>query len=184
MRGNMEAERLHTDTRSFDGSSTSELDRAFFGERNQLSTLSYGHLSGSRMSNDMANASSAGRLHTPTSLCQVYVSSPCHDDLNASTRRVPKSQTPGFFDGKVSTPNQNEMHQKPRVVVSFEQSLVDVSASQLPWDLSLIKTDSGPHPYVESTTLESTLSPTLRLATLSLVEIASPIWPDAPTKRA
>ena len=168
---------LYLDTRSVDGSSSSELDRAFFGERSQQSTLSFDHLSGSRMSNDTANASSAGRLYTSTSPCQVHLQSPCHDELNAL---VPRPQTPVFLDGKVSTPN--EMYQKPRVVVSsFEQSLIDVSASQLTWDLSLIKTDSGPPHYVESTQLVSNMSPTLRSA---LVEIASPIWLDAPPKRA
>ena len=159
---------LYLDTRSFDGSSPSELDRAFFWERNQPSTLSLDHLSGSGIS--------AEGLRTLTSPCQVHVSSPCHDELNALATRGPQSQTPVFLDGKVSTPN--EMHQKPRVVVSFEQSLIDVSASQLPWDLSLIKTDSGLHPYVEPT-----LGPTLRAATLSLEELASPIWLDAPSKR-
>ncbi|CAL8339997.1 unnamed protein product [Lota lota] len=112
------------------------------------------------------------------------LSSPSHDELNVNSEATQglRSPTAVFLDGKISTPY--EMHQKHRVVVSFEQSLIDVSASQLQWNLSLIKPDTGPHPYVESTTLESTLSPPLHSAPLSLVEIPSPIWQDASPKRA
>ncbi|CAL8337031.1 unnamed protein product [Merluccius merluccius] len=171
--------------RSFVCSSPSELDQAFFGERNPLSSLD--QLS---TSNDTtANRSSEGRLASLTSLCQVSdLASPCPtgDLLLQVNPFAPRTQPASgglvSWDGRVSTPYV--LHPKHQ---SFEQSLVDHHlslASQPPWDVSFIKPDS--QPYVESTTtsLEATsCAARLHSAPLSLLESPSPIWQDPSAKR-
>lgn len=183
---------VYPDPRSFECSSPSELDRAF-DEWNQLPMVSLDQLSISRMSSDPVNRSSDGRLPSLTSLCQVSdLSSPSHSGLNVNSFVIPVGlHLPPvvFLDGKVSTPEGSSQQQKSQhsaVLACFEHSLMEVSASQLQWDLSLIKADAGGgQAYMESTTLESTLSPQLHpAAPLAMVEIPSPIWKDASPKRA
>lgn len=147
------------DMKSFECSSPSELDRKFFGEHSLLSALSLEQLSTSRASNDTLADGSEARLSILASLCLSSdpLTSPQGLSVNSlSTQDTDNCHLAVPSQGKSSTPY---MLLQKKKVACFDQSCNDLGASQISWDLSLIKSENNsPKPNTEST-LEPTWSP-------------------------
>lgn len=148
----------HLDRKSFECSSPSELDRKFFGEQSLLSALSLEQLSTSRASNDTLADGSDARLSILASLCLSSdpISSPQVFSVNSlNTQETENCQLTVPLQGKSSTPYIVLQKRKP--TACFDQSCPDLGASQMSWDVSLIKSESNsPKPCMESSALEST----------------------------
>lgn len=147
--------------KSFECSSPSELDRKFFGEPSLLSALSLEQLSASRVSNDTTADGSDTKLSVGPPLClSSDATSPCPGfSLSSLSTQEPDS---GYLvvplQGKSSTPHI--ILQKPKQAVCFDQSYSDLTASQISWDVSVIKSEgNSPRLHVESCTPEQTWSP-------------------------
>ncbi|CAB1314706.1 unnamed protein product [Coregonus sp. 'balchen'] len=93
------------------------------------------------------------------------------------------TQTPWLtipVESKSSTPTEPVLLQKPKLACPLDLSYVDLTASQVALEVSLIKPETNsPKPILESSTLESTWSPKFQSAPLSLAEI-SLIWSGTP----
>lgn len=149
------------DTKSFECSSPSELDKRFYGEQSLLSALSVEQLSTSRVLNDTTADGLDTRQSVGASLClSSDTTSPCS---GFSVNTMNTHQADGCYLavpllGKSSTPHM--LLQKPKQAACFDQSYNDLTASQMSWDVSVIKSESNsPRFYVESCTLEQTWSP-------------------------
>ncbi|KAL6111335.1 uncharacterized protein ACO6RY_08337 [Pungitius sinensis] len=147
------------DMKSFEGSSLSELDRKFFGEQSLPSALSPEQLSTSRASIDAAAHCSDGRLCIPAALC--LSADPISPSLGSSMHTVTPQGTDGHLavplQGKSSTPQVHLRRQEK--AAGFDRSYGDLTASQMSWDVSLIKSENSPKPGLESSALEATWSP-------------------------
>ena len=147
--------------KSFDCSSPSEFDRKFFGEQSLLSALSLEQLSTSKASNDTVADGSDSRKSVLASLClSSDTISPCQGfSLYSSNAQEPDGCSLSVpLQGKFSTPHI--LVQKPKSSACFDQSYSDLTASQISWDVSLIKPESNsPSFNMESSTREQTWSP-------------------------
>lgn len=149
---------------SFECSSPSELDKKFFGEQSLLSALSLEQLSTSRASNDTAADGSDARLSILASLCKP--SDPLSPSQVSSLNSLNPQETDSHhlvvpLQGMSSTPHILLPKQKS---TCFDQSYSDFAASQISWDVSLIKSES-PKPYMELSTQEPMWSPKLKQST-------------------
>lgn len=165
------------DTRSFECSSPSELDRKFLGEQSLLSALSLEQLSTSRASNNTLADESEARISILASLCLSSdpITSPQVFSMNSlNTQETENCRLSVPLQGKSSTPYM--LLQKQKKAACFDQSCTDLGASQMSWDVSLIKSESNsPKLYMESSALESTWSPKPESAKHALAEF-SPWW--------
>ncbi|KAM3620836.1 uncharacterized protein V6R79_002702 [Siganus canaliculatus] len=159
----METAFVIKDMKSFECSSPSELDRKFFGEQSLLSALSLDQLSTPRAPNDQEADGSDARLSILASLCLPSDPiSPLQTFLMSSFN---KSEADNChlavpLQGKSSTPHV--LLQKQRQDACLDQLYFDLTAVQMSWDVSLIKSDSNsPKPGMESNALENTWSPRL-----------------------
>lgn len=152
---------FYLDWKSFECSSPSELDRKFFGEQSLLSALSLEQLSTSRTSNDTLADGSDARLSILASLClssDPITSPPAFSTNSLNTQETENGQLTIPLQGKSSTPYI--ILQKRKQAACFDQSCPDLGASQMSWDVSLIKSENNsPKPCLESSALESTWSP-------------------------
>lgn len=152
--------------KSFECTSPSELDRKFFGEESLVSALSLEQLSTSRVLNDTAANGSDPRVSILASLCLASDISPC-----PGSRETDNCHLAVPLQGRSSTPLV--LLQKPKMAACFDKSYSD-GASQIVWDLSLIKMESSsPRVNMESSTLEHTWSPKPHQQSLAGV---SPRW--------
>lgn len=146
--------------KSFECSSPSELDRKFFGEQSLLSALSLEQLSTSRVSNDTTADGSDTKL-SGASLCLSSDTISPRPGFSLNSLNAQEADTCYLvvpLQGKSSTPHV--ILQKPKQAACFDQSYSDLTASQMSWDVSLIKSDgNSPRLNVESCTLEQTWSP-------------------------
>lgn len=146
---------------SFKCSSPSELDVNFFGEQSLLSALSLEQPSGWKSSNAAVTDQYESRASVLASLClSTDIISPCREFLfHNSNMQVPdNSHLAVPSQGKSSTPNM--LVQKPKKKTSFDQSYSDLTASQISWDVSLIKAEnSSPRFFMDSSAQEQTWSP-------------------------
>ncbi|XP_044026342.1 uncharacterized protein si:ch73-303b9.1 [Siniperca chuatsi] len=162
------------DMKSFECSSPSELDRKFFGEQSLLSALSLEQLSTSRASNETVADGSDTKLSILASLC--LSSDPISPSQAFSMNSLNAQETDNChlavpLQGKSSTPHM--LLQKQKKAAYFDQSYSDLTASQMSWDVSLIKPEStSPRPCMESCTLEQTWSPKSQPTQHSLVEVS------------
>lgn len=144
------------DTKSFECSSPSELDRKFFGEQSLLSTLSLERLSTSKTSNGtLADESNLASL----CLSSHSISSPPVFSTNSLNTQEPDNcrLTIPLLE-KSSTPYMRL--QKHKKAACFGKSCTGLCACQMPWDVSLINSENySPKLHIESTALESTQSP-------------------------
>ncbi|KAF1391188.1 hypothetical protein PFLUV_G00039330 [Perca fluviatilis] len=165
-------EDVSKDMKSFECSSPSELDRKFFGERSLLSALLLHQLSTSRASNDtMANGSDT-RLSV-ASLClssEPVSPSETFSMNNLSAQENGNCHLAVPLQGKSSTPQMPL--QKQKKPACFDHSYSDLTASQMSWDVSLIKSENSPKPGMESSALEATWSPKLQSTQHSLAEVS------------
>ncbi len=143
--------------RSFEFSTPSELDRKFFEEQSLLSALSLEQLSTSRASNDTVADKSDTRLSILASLC---LSSDCISPSQAFSVSSSNAQE---TDNYLAVPLQGNSStpciclQKQKKAVCLDQLY---TASQMSWDVSLIKPESNsPKPRMESSALEQESSP-------------------------
>lgn len=163
------------DMKSFECSSPSELDRKFFGEHSLLSALSLEQLSTSRTSNDAEADGSDTRLSVLASLC--LSSDPISPSQAFPMGSVNSQDTDNCYlavplQGKSSTP-QILLQKQQKKAACFDQLYSDVAASQMSWDVSLIKPESNsPKPYMESSGLEQTWSPKPPSTQYSLAEVS------------
>ncbi|KAM7402577.1 hypothetical protein PAMP_017801 [Pampus punctatissimus] len=160
------------DMNSFECSSPSELDKKFFGELSLLSALSLEQLSTSRASNDTVADGSNARLSILASLC--LPSDPISPSQVFSLNSLNPQETDGChlavpLQGKSSTP-QVLLH-KRKQDACFDQSYSDLAASQMSWDVSLIKSES-PKLCMELSTQEPTWSPKLQSKQRSPAEVS------------
>ncbi|XP_036007393.1 uncharacterized protein si:ch73-303b9.1 [Fundulus heteroclitus] len=159
---NMEKAFIFPDVTSFECSSPSELDRKFFGEQSLLSALSLDQLSTSRLFN---NTTADGFDRRPSILASLCLSSdaisPC-EGFSPHGPGVKESNNCNLcipLQGKFSTP---QVHiKKPKNATCFDQSYGDLTASNVSWDVSMIKSESSnsPRVFMESSTQEQTWSP-------------------------
>ncbi|MEQ2230058.1 hypothetical protein ILYODFUR_025289 [Ilyodon furcidens] len=154
----METTFAFKDVKSFECSSPSELDRKFFGEQSLLSALSLEQLPTPKL---FSNTGGDGRPSILASLClSLDAFSPCggfspHD---SNTQAVDNSNPTVPLQGKFSTPQV--LVKKPPNATCFDQSYIDLTASQISWDVSLIKSESNsPRFLMETSTQEQTWSP-------------------------
>lgn len=147
--------------RSFECSSPSELDRKFFEEQSLLSALSLEQLSTSRVSNDTVADGSDARLSILASFClssDVGSPSQAYSMSSLNTQDTDNCHLVVPLQGMSSTPQV--LLQKPKGAAFFDQLNNDLTASQMSWDVSLIKPESNsPKLFVESSALEQTWSP-------------------------
>ncbi|XP_034440304.1 uncharacterized protein si:ch73-303b9.1 isoform X1 [Hippoglossus hippoglossus] len=173
-RETMEKAIVITDMKSFECSSPSELDRKFFGEQSLMSSLSLEQLSTSRASNETVADGSDPRLSSLAFLC--LSSDPISPTVtiavnNLNTQEKDNCHLAVPLQGKSSTPYV--LLQKRQKAALFDQSFSDLAASQMSWDVSLIKSESNsPKPCNESSTLESTWSPKPPSTQPSLAEVS------------
>lgn len=157
---------------SFECSSPSELDKKFFGEQSLLSALSLEQLSASRLSNDTVADGSDARLSILASLClpsDPISPSPVFSLNSLNPQETDSCHLAVPLQGKSSTP-QTLLH-KQKKATCFDQSYSDLAASQMSWDVSLIKSES-PKPCMESSTQEPVWSPKLQSTHNSLTEVS------------
>lgn len=159
--------------RSFELSSPSELDRKFWGEQSLLSALSLEQLSISRVSNDTVADGSDSKLSVLASLC--LSSDPISPSLASTMKNLNTQETDTChlavpLQGKSSTPHM--LFQRQKKAACFDQSDSDLTASQMSWDVSLIKSENSPKPGMESSALESTWSPKPPSTQHSLAEVS------------
>ncbi|KAK2914619.1 hypothetical protein Q8A73_005213 [Channa argus] len=149
------------DMKSFEFSSPSELDRRFYGEQSLLSALSQEQLSTSRASNDTVADGSNATLSILASLCSSSdpITSPQAFSMNSlNTQDTDNCHLAVLLQGNSSTPYLHTEKQKK--APPFDQSCNDLCASQMSWDVSLIKYESNsPKPCMEFSVPESTWSP-------------------------
>ncbi|KAK2862592.1 hypothetical protein Q5P01_002125 [Channa striata] len=162
------------DMKSFEFSSPSELDRRFYGEQSLLSALSQEQLSTSRASNDTLADGSNVTLSILASLCSSSdpITSPQAFSINSlNAQDTDSCQLAVPLQGNSSTPY---MHiEKQKSATRFDQSCNDLGASQMSWDLSLIKYESNsPKPCMESNALEAAWSPKPESTKNSLPEVS------------
>ncbi|XP_028431510.1 uncharacterized protein LOC114554106 [Perca flavescens] len=165
-------EDVSRDMKSFECSSPSELDRKFFGERSLLSALLLHQLSTSRASNDTMADGSDTRVSV-ASLCMS--SEPISPSETFSMNNLSAQETGNChlavpLQGKSSTPQVPL--QKQKKPACFDHSYSDLTASQMSWDVSLIKSENSPKPGMESSALEATWSPKLQSTQHSLAEVS------------
>lgn len=158
--------------KSFECSSLSELDRKFFGEQSLPSALSLEQLSTSRVSNDTAADGSDCRPSIPALLS--LSSDPISPSLGSS---MPTMTTQGTgchlavpLQGKSSTPQV--LFRRQEKAAGFDRSYGDLTASQMSWDVSLIKSDNSPKLGLESSALDSTWSPNPHSRHHSLADVS------------
>lgn len=160
--------------RSFECSSPSELDRKFFEEQSWLSALSVEQLSTSRISNDAVADGSDARLSVLASFClSSDVSSPSQaysmSSFNAQDTDNCHLAVP--LQGMASTPQV--LLQKHKGPTFFDQPNNDLTASQMSWDVSLIRPESNsPKPFMESSVVEQTWSPKPQTSQHSRAEVS------------
>lgn len=144
--------------KSFECSSPSELDRKFLVENSLLSAvLSPEQLPTSRASNETVAEGSDPKLSTLSSL---YLSSEAiSPSLSFSyNKEIDNYRLAVPLQGKSSTPHM--FLQKQKKPACFDQSYSDLSASQMSWEVSLIRPDSNsPRSCMESSALEQAWSP-------------------------
>ncbi|KAG7494218.1 hypothetical protein JOB18_026300 [Solea senegalensis] len=170
----MEKVSVIADMKTFECSSPSELDRRFFEEQSLMSALSLEQLSTSRVSNEMVADRSDAKTSSLAFLCVSSdpVSSPqttSMNNLNTQERDGCHLAVP--LQGKSSTPCM--LLQKQKKSTFFDQSYCDLTASQMSWDVSLIKSESNsPKPFTESSALEPTWSPNPQSMQLSVAGLS------------
>lgn len=161
---------------SFKCPSPSELDKNYCGEQSLLSALSLEQPSGWKSSNGAVTDRSESRASVPSSLClSMDIISPCRDFLfhNSNMQEPDNGHLTVPSQGKSSTPNM--LVQKPRKTPSFDQSYSDLTASQISWDVSLIKAEnSSPRFFVDSSAQEQTWSP--KPQPHSVAEVSPWLW--------
>ncbi|XP_056886933.1 uncharacterized protein si:ch73-303b9.1 [Takifugu flavidus] len=151
------------DMKSFEYSSPSELDKRFYEEQSLLSALSLDQISTSIISNDTEADGSDAKLSIRNSFClsldpfspsQAFSTSGLNpQDTDTSCLSVPSQ-------GKFSTPQV--LLQKQKEAPCFDQLYSDLTATQMCWDVSLIKPESNsPKPSMESSAPEQLWSPKL-----------------------
>lgn len=152
------------DVKNFECSSPSELDRKFFGEHSLLSALSLEQLSTSNSVGTLNNTGADGFDGRPSILASLCLSSdaisPCggFSPCGSNMQQVGNCNLAVPLQGKSSTPQV--ILKKPKNATSSDQSYSDLTASQISWDISLIKSESSsPRPFMESSTQEQTWSP-------------------------
>lgn len=152
------------DMKSFENSSLSELDKKFFEEQSLLSALLLEQMSTSRISNDAEADGSDAKLSIRNSLClSLDTISPT---LAFSTSGLNPQETDACYlsvplQGKFSTPQV--LLQKQKKSTGFDQLYSDLTATQMCWDVSLIKPEgNSPKPSLESSALEQLWSPKLQ----------------------
>ncbi|KAF7655597.1 hypothetical protein LDENG_00054020 [Lucifuga dentata] len=163
----------HLDKKSFEFPSPSELDRKFFGEQSLLSALSLEQLSTSRASNDMVSDGSDARLSVLVSLCQSADTLSPLQTFSVNSLSFQESQTSQLavpLQGKSSTPHP--LLQNHKWHDSSDEFYSDVMASQVSWDVSVIKPENNsPKPSMDLSVSESNLSPKPQLTPSSLSTI-------------
>lgn len=146
---------------SFECSSPSELDKKFFGEQSLLSASSVEQPSVRRSSHGPLADGSENRASVPASLClSTDIISPCPEFLFhcSNVQETDTGHLTVPSQGKSSTPNMAA--QKPPNPPSFDRSYSDLTASQISWDVSLIKAEtSSPRFFMDSSAQEQTWSP-------------------------
>ncbi|RVE72681.1 hypothetical protein OJAV_G00042830 [Oryzias javanicus] len=147
----MESTFVLKDLKSFQCSSPSDFDKKFFGEQGLLAALSLEQLSTSKVSYDPAADWSNSKASMLASLCLSDIVSPCrglppHGHNTQEADDCDKLTVP--IQGKISTPHI--LLQKPKNVTGIDQSYGDLTASQVSWDVSLIKAENSPMFCVES----------------------------------
>lgn len=161
------------DMKSFEYSSPSELDRRIFEEQSLLSALSL-ELSTSRASNEAEADGSDARLSIRASLClslDPISPSQAFSMSSFNTQETDNCYLVVPLQGKFSTPQV--FLPKQQKAACFDQSYSDLTATQISWDVSLIKPDgNSPKPCMESSTLEQTWSPKLQFSQHSLAEVS------------
>lgn len=147
--------------KSFDCSSPSELDRKFFGDQSLPPALLLEQSRGS--SDDTVADDSDARLSLLTSLC--LSSDPNSPSLMFSLHKLNNQEAAAChlavpLQGKSSTPHV--LLGKQMKSAGFDRLNGDMTASQMSWDVSLIKSENSPKPCLESSALEATWSPKLQ----------------------
>lgn len=160
--------------KSFEYSSPSELDKRFFGEQSLLSALSLEQLSTSRASNDIEVDGSDTRLSIRTPLClsQDLISpNQAFSTSSFNTQETESCYLAVPLPGKFSTPQVPLQNKKK--VACIDQLYNDLTATQMCWDLSLIKSESNsPKPNMETSALEQVWSPKLQSIPQSRAELS------------
>ncbi|XP_075953090.1 uncharacterized protein LOC142955459 [Anarhichas minor] len=170
----MEKAFVTKDMKSFEYASPSELDRKFLGEQSLPSALLLEQLSTSRASNDMTADGSDPRLSILASLClssDPISPSPAFSMRNLNTQETHNCHLAVPLQANSSTPHV--LLGKPKKAAGFDRSYGDLTASEMSWDVSLIKSENSPKPCLESSALEATWSPKPQSTQHSLAE-ASP----------
>lgn len=140
--------------KKFESSSLSELDKKFLGEQSLLSALSL-ELCLSKSSNGtLADKSENGASPCPS----MDTFSPCQEFLFhiSNVQETDNCHLTVPSQVKFSTPM---LLQRPKQATSFDQSYSDFTASQISWDVSLIKAENSPKFFTDSRAQEPTLSP-------------------------
>lgn len=159
--------------KSFEYSSPSELDKRFFEEQSLLSALSLEQMSTSRISNDTEADGSDAKLSIRNSLCLSL--DPFSPSQAFSTSGLNPQDTDTCYlsvplQGKFSTPQVLLQKQKE---TRYDQLYSDLTATQMCWDVSLIKPESNsPKPSMESSAPEQLWSPKLQSTSQSRAEIS------------
>lgn len=149
--------------KSFEYSSPSELDRRISEDQSLPSALSLEQLSTSRASNEAEADGSDARLSVRASLCLSLDPISPSEAFTTSSFNIQDTDNCYLLvpsQGKFSTPQV--FLQKQQKAACFDQSYSDLTATQISWDVSLIKSDGkSPKPCMESSALEQTWSPKL-----------------------
>ncbi|XP_037831442.1 uncharacterized protein si:ch73-303b9.1 [Kryptolebias marmoratus] len=157
----MEKAYIFKGLKSFECSSPSELDKKFFGEQSLLSALSLEQLSISKSSNGTVADRSENRVSVLASLClSADTISPCREFSfhSSNMQETDNCNLTVPSQGKFSTPNL--LVQKPKTATSFDRSYGDLTASQISWDVSLIKAENNsPRFFMDSSAQEQMWSP-------------------------
>nr|XP_046240783.1 uncharacterized protein si:ch73-303b9.1 [Scatophagus argus] len=157
----MEKALVNIDMRSFEYSSPSALDRRFFEEQSLLSALSLEQMSTSRASIDTEADGSDAKLSIQASFClslDPFSPPPTFSMSSLNAQETDNCHLAVPSQGKFSTPQV--LFQKQKKAACFDQLYSDLTATQMSWDVSLIKPESNsPKPSMESSALEQTWSP-------------------------
>ncbi|XP_024238179.1 uncharacterized protein si:ch73-303b9.1 [Oncorhynchus tshawytscha] len=167
---------------SFQCPSPSELDKGFLDQSLSASALSLmGQSTSVRPPNRIVVEYYGSTQSLLASLCQSPNPVSPSQAMNLNSKEA--TQTPGLtipVESKSSTPAEQVLLQKPKLACPLDLSYIDLTASQVAWEVSLIKPETNsPKPILESSTLETTWSPKFQSAPPSLAEI-SLIWSGSP----
>lgn len=160
--------------KSFESSSLSELDKRFFEEQSLLSALLLEQMSTSRLSNDAEADGSDAKLSIRNSLClslDTISPTPAFSTSGLNPQETDACYLSVPLQGKFSTPQV--LLQKQKKSMCFDQLYSDLTATQMCWDVSLIKPEgNSPKPNLESSALEQLWSPKLQSVPQSQAEVS------------